>query len=110
MVITTGAGVSFSGILSAEIPGQGGITALTAAQADVAAIYSVSNTSSINFDYTVGIFGTPVANGRNLLVDGDDLMESLAPFGPVTETFIPEPSTALLASFGVFLLGIRRRQ
>lgn len=109
LVITTGAGVSFSGSASMEIPGQGGISTLTAAQADVAAIYTVNNTSSINFDYTVGISGTPVANGRNLLVDGNDLMESLAPFGPVTETFIPEPSAALLGLLGTCLLGRRRR-
>jgi hypothetical protein len=109
LVITTGTGVSFSGIASPEIPGQGGITTLTAAQADVAAVYTVSNTSSINFDYTVGVSGTPVANGRNLLVDGNGLMENLAPHGPVTETFIPEPSAMLLAASGLFLLGIRRR-
>ena len=109
LVITTGAGVSFSGIASPEIPGQGGITTLSAAQADVAAIYTVTNTSSINFDYAVGISGTPVANGRNLLVDGNDLMEGLATYGPVTETFIPEPSALLLALSSMAFLTKRRR-
>lgn len=108
LIITTGAGISFSGSGSGEIPGQAGITTLTAAQADVAAIYTVTNTPSINFDYTVGISG-PTPSGRNLLVDGDNLVELLAPFGPVTETFIPEPSSLLLALTGLCLLGNRRR-
>ncbi len=110
LVITTGTGISFSGIASPEIPGQGGITTLSASQADVAAIYTLSNTSSINFDYTVGVSGTPVANGRNLLVDGNDLMEGLTSYGPITGTFIPEPSALLLATLGNGLLGLRRRR
>jgi hypothetical protein len=110
LVITTGAGVAFSGSASAEIPGQGGITTLTAAQAAVAAIYTINNLSSINFDYTVGVSGTPVANGRNLLVDGNDLMEQLAPHGPVTGTFVPEPTGPLLAILSAGLLSLRRRR
>ncbi len=110
LVISTGSGVSFSGIASAEIPGQGGITTLSLAQANVAAIYTVSNASSLNFDYTVGVSGTPVANGRNLLVDGNDLMEKLSPYGPVTVAFVPEPSGAFLAILGIGWLGLRRRR
>lgn len=110
LVITTGTGVSFSGSASLEIPGQGGITTLTAAQANVAAVYTVSNLTSIYFNYTVGVSGIPVANGRNLLLDGNGLMEGLAPFGPVTETFIPEPSVPLLALFSASLLGLRRQR
>lgn len=109
LVITIGTGVAFSGIASAEIPGQAGITTLTPAQADVAAIYTVSNTSSINFDYTVGVSGIPFATGRNLLIDGNDLMEGLVSYGPVTETFIPEPSALLLASLGACLFVTRRK-
>lgn len=110
LVITTGSGVSFSGIASPEIPGQGGITTLSAAQANVAAIYTINNASSLNFDYSVGISGTPVANGRNLLVDGNDLMEQLNPYGPVTVTFVPEPSGAFMALFGLGGVALCRRR
>lgn len=109
LLITTGAGVSFSGSASGEVPGQGGITTLTAAQAHVAAIYTVTNNSSINFDYAVGLAG-PTPNVRNLLVDGNDLTESLAPFGLVTETFIPEPSAILLGMLSTSLFSLRRKR
>ena len=80
LVVTTSPGqISFSGIASPEVPGQGGITSLSNAQADVAAIYHVSNLNTLLFDYTIGVSGTPVANGRNLLLDGDNLSEAWLP-------------------------------
>ena len=71
---------------------------------------TVSNASRLDFDYTVGVSGTPVANGLNLLVDGNDLMEQLSPYGPVTVAFVPEPSGAFLAILGIGWLGLRRRR
>ena len=110
LVITPGPGsISFSGSASGNVPGEGGITTFGSAQANVAAIYTVSNLSSINFDYQIVVPGPPTTTLRNLLVDGDSLVELLAPYGPVTGTFIPEPSALLLAALGTCLLGVRRR-
>jgi hypothetical protein len=70
----------------------------------------VSNASRLDFDCTVGVSGTPAADGLNLLVDGNDLMEQLSPNRPVMVAFVPEPSGAFLAILGIGWLGLRRRR
>jgi len=109
--ISSGTGfTTFSGqFTTGDVPGQDGLTSFTAAQADVAFGYKITNLNSIDFSYRVGDLG-PNIGGRSLLIDANDLALAFEDFDPVV-TVVPEPSSlAFLFASSALLLKRRRKQ
>ncbi|MGF1525177.1 MAG: VPLPA-CTERM sorting domain-containing protein [Candidatus Competibacterales bacterium] len=106
--------VAFSGEDAGNRSGQDGLNTFNQAQADAAVLYTVSDTSVINFIYGVDIDGTATA-GRNLLVDGGQL--SFDGFGTVTGNVgapvsvpVPAPLSLIAAGIAGFGAIARRRR
>ncbi|MEO1306694.1 MAG: VPLPA-CTERM sorting domain-containing protein, partial [Pseudomonadota bacterium] len=104
--------VTADGILvSAEnqdsVAGQDGLTSLTPEQEQYTAIYTVTDTSTVLFDYLVqdGAFGS---SRRNLLVDGGSL--TLTDPVEVGVAPVPLPAGAPLLAAGLVALGWLRRR
>ncbi len=101
-------------LVSAEgesgVEGQSGVTTLSSVQQQYAFVYTVSNTSTLLFDYTVQdtAFDT---RERNLLIDGGDLVIE----GDVLVVPVPVPLPAgaplMLAALGAFgALRLRKKR
>ncbi|MBY8976846.1 VPLPA-CTERM sorting domain-containing protein [Rhodobacteraceae bacterium NNCM2] len=91
-----------------SVDGQGGITSLNAEQQQYAFSYTVSNTSTILFDYTVEDVNLDT-RARNLLVDGGSL-EFTSPTINVNVTPVPLPAGAALLLAGLSAFGFLRRR
>ena len=107
--VTSEGYVSFSGRTAGDVPGQDGLTTFTEAQARVAVIYEVENTSSVTWIYSVvGDSGTQ----RNMLVDGGSLtFDGVPNITTTTSTVVPEPDAAVLVgSLALGALVLRRRR
>lgn len=104
VVTKSGNSVTFSAENAVAVDGQDGLSGqLNQAQSDVAAIINISNTSTLDFSYSV-VGGASQA--RNMLVDGG----TITLYGDTTTSPVPVPVPAagLLMLGGLGLLGATR--
>lgn len=103
IVGNTGSSYTFSGEDAGAVPGQDGITqaTFTEDQQNVSVQATLTNQSSVRFNYTVVSDGT-FSNNRNLLIDGGTVSFT-------TET-VPEPSSFMLGALAIAAGLLRRKR
>ncbi|MBU2961843.1 VPLPA-CTERM sorting domain-containing protein [Citreicella sp. C3M06] len=109
--VTSGSGsVTFSAVDAPAVKGQDGLNGeLTDEQSSVAAIIGISNTSVLDFSFTIVDNRDSNSSSRNLLIDGGNISLASAtvttPIAPV-----PLPAAGLLMIAAMATMGVASRR